>query len=216
MSNIFRDFGLRIWNRWSMRWHNLGDIHLLQTLQRIHIVKHVTIGRCDHVGSEARNHIAREEDARFFQVITEVIGAMTSAPSDPPPKIIVLVPGPVMIEGLGARIIVYEWFIKALPTILSCVLALPRYCQHLPPEIHAPCHLPAPAPERVSAHVMSRNIPGPLARCQRPPVRAAGRSWRRPAGTHCVQTAPAPQMAQSRCLHSSPRDHTRPAAKPER
>ncbi len=60
-----------------MRWHNLGDIHLLQTLQRIHIVKHVTIGRCDHVGSEARNHIAREEDARFFQVITEVIEAMT-------------------------------------------------------------------------------------------------------------------------------------------
>src|ERR1700730_16866434 len=76
MSNIFRDFGLRAGNRWSMRWHNLSDIHLLQTLQRIHIVKHVTIGRSDHVGGEARNQIAREEDARFFQVITEVIEAM--------------------------------------------------------------------------------------------------------------------------------------------
>src|SRR5260370_16260931 len=32
---------------------------------------------------------------------------MTSAPGAPPPRIIVFVPGPVIIEGLGARMIVY-------------------------------------------------------------------------------------------------------------
>src|SRR5260221_4882914 len=34
-------------------------------------------------------------------------GSMTSAPWAPPPRIIVFVPGPVIIEGLGPRMIVY-------------------------------------------------------------------------------------------------------------
>src|SRR6266567_8963962 len=46
---IFRDFRLRISDNWSMRRHNLGYFHLLQSFQRIQIIEHITIWWRDHI-----------------------------------------------------------------------------------------------------------------------------------------------------------------------
>src|SRR2546430_14878222 len=83
------------------------------------------------------------------KALSSTAGSITDAPSSPPPRIIVFVPGPVIIEGFGARMIVYACCIKYSPIVVSGQITIssyaqvhPRHYQHLLEERHEFCHLP--------------------------------------------------------------------------
>src|SRR5947209_3399765 len=83
--------------------------------------------------------------------VSSTAGSITVAPSTPPPSTIVFVPGPVISEGLGARMIVYGFDMLHLQ-----LLALLR-----PIASHMLRHIP-----RVSSVSRKVNTRYPILLCQ--------------------------------------------------
>src|ERR1700726_4354481 len=76
MRNILRKLGLWIGDGGAMRGDDLGNIHCLQTLERVQVVLHIALRRGDHDGPHTCYDVTGEEYASALQKEAEVVKAM--------------------------------------------------------------------------------------------------------------------------------------------